>query len=183
MAIKEKIIFWYEELYLVNNKWNIKSLHFWKAKILKPFLNWRWYLIVDLRKNWKRKMKSIHRLVIETFKWPCPKWMECNHIDGNKLNNCVSNLEWITKSKNQEHKFRVIWYKNHFQLNHPNTWKFWKLHKYSKKVRQKYLNWNIKKEWDAIAEASRWTWIDWSCISKACSWKLKTAWKYIWEFI
>jgi YesN/AraC family two-component response regulator len=53
----------------------------------------------------KRKRKSIHRLVAITFienknNLPC-----INHIDGDKSNNCVSNLEWVNYSQNLKHAF------------------------------------------------------------------------------
>jgi len=66
---------------------------------LTPRLHSAGYLTVNLR----RKYKYIHRLVLETFKGPCPKGMECNHKDGNKQNNKLSNLEWITRKENIKH--------------------------------------------------------------------------------
>ena len=44
--------------------------------------------------------RRVHRLVLETFDGPCPEGMECHHKDGDKLNNHLSNLEWVTHSKN-----------------------------------------------------------------------------------
>jgi hypothetical protein len=51
---------------------------------------------------------SVHKLVGEYF-IPNPKNKpEINHIDGNKLNNIVSNLEWNTKSENQTHRYNIL---------------------------------------------------------------------------
>ena len=62
------------------------------------------YLHVQLICNEKKKRKlRVHRLVLEAFVGFCPKGMECNHIDGNKSNNHLSNLEWVTPEENIRH--------------------------------------------------------------------------------
>lgn len=55
------------------------------------------YLAVNLYPS--RDVGYIHRLVIETFTGPCPDGYECHHIDGDKTNNRLDNLEWILKSE------------------------------------------------------------------------------------
>ena len=58
---------------------------------------------------------KVHRLVIETFK-PNPDSLPCiNHIDGNKLNNHIDNLEWCTYQHNMQHAVRT-------GLTHPHQW-------------------------------------------------------------
>ena len=54
------------------------------------------------RKDWwgRPRIHSVHRLVLEHFVGPCPVGMECHHIDHDKGNNHVSNLEWVTHSEN-----------------------------------------------------------------------------------
>lgn len=47
----------------------------------------------------------VHRLVANTFLGNAPCGHEVNHKDGNKQNNCVENLEWVTKSENQRHRY------------------------------------------------------------------------------
>lgn len=43
----------------------------------------------------------LHRLICEAFHGPCPKGMECRHLDGDKTNNAASNLAWGTKRQNE----------------------------------------------------------------------------------
>lgn len=61
-----------------------------------------------LRIQVKKKNLSIHRMVLETF---LPKEgmeeLEVNHIDGNKLNNSLDNLEWVTHQENMAHAVKT----------------------------------------------------------------------------
>ncbi len=62
------------------------------------------YLYVDLYKNNKFKTISVHRLVAQAF-LPCENFenLVINHIDGDRTNNHVTNLEWVTQKENVEH--------------------------------------------------------------------------------
>ena len=61
------------------------------------------YLRVHLYKDGKRKHKKVHRLVANAF-IPNPEGKpQVNHIDGNKQNNSITNLEWVTDAENKEH--------------------------------------------------------------------------------
>jgi hypothetical protein len=81
------------------------------------------YLGVDLFKNGKRYSKFTHSLVLETFIGPRPPRMECNHKDGNKLNNHILNLEWITKLENSQHAFKLglIGNQRYYGETNPNS--------------------------------------------------------------
>lgn len=72
------------------------------AKILKAGMNNKGYQIVVLTKNNKRTTKTVHRLVLKTFSPNNDNYL-VNHIDGNKLNNKLSNLEWVSYSGNLQH--------------------------------------------------------------------------------
>lgn len=65
------------------------------------------YRFVCLRKGGVNRNCSIHRLVAEAF-IPNPLNLpEVNHKDGNKLNNCVENLEWCNRSDNLKHAVEI----------------------------------------------------------------------------
>jgi hypothetical protein len=91
----------WEDLYEVSNFGNVKSLR--KNIILKKSVDKDGYLIIHLRNGLLSKNYKIHRLVAEVF-IPNPfKKKTVNHIDLNKKNNNVNNLEWTTHLENNNH--------------------------------------------------------------------------------
>jgi hypothetical protein len=76
------------------------------GKELKPATDKKGYLRVGLTINKKLCTKKVHRLVAIEF-IPNPLNKPCvNHIDGNKKNNNVTNLEWVTYKENTEHAIK-----------------------------------------------------------------------------
>jgi hypothetical protein len=75
------------------------------GKQLKTFVNDTGYKIVSLWINNKDKKFRVHRLVAEAFIPNLENKPQINHIDGNKLNNYVGNLEWATNSENIMHRY------------------------------------------------------------------------------
>lgn len=70
------------------------------------FLDKDGYQIVSLILNGKQKTYKIHRLVAQFFLKNDFDYKYVNHIDGNKQNNDVSNLEWCSASENNSHAYR-----------------------------------------------------------------------------
>ena len=68
--------------------------------ILKPYLAIVGYYVVNLCNSKKAKQHKIHRLVAEAFITNLDDKPIVDHRDGDKANNCVSNLRWSTKSEN-----------------------------------------------------------------------------------
>lgn len=65
------------------------------------------YFTVSLNKNKNRRNFGVHRLVAEAF-IPNPNYFPVvNHKDGNKQNNCVENLEWVTYEENIIHAWKT----------------------------------------------------------------------------
>jgi hypothetical protein len=105
-----------KSLYQASNIGRIKSLDVsiickdgskksYESKILSLATNRNGYKICSIIIDGKRKTCSVHRLVATSFKG-FQKSLEVNHIDGNKLNNCVDNLEWVTRQQNIDHSMK-----------------------------------------------------------------------------
>lgn len=94
----------YEGLYMISNLGRVKSLH-GSGRILKQ--SGTIYLHVSFNKNGVQKGFLVHRLVGLAF-IPNPDGKpEINHKDGDKHNNSVDNLEWVTPQENQLHSIRT----------------------------------------------------------------------------
>ena len=77
-----------------------------EGRILKLHKHDDGYLHCLLSVDGKSEMKSVHRLVAITFIPNPDNKPDVNHIDGNKTNNAVTNLEWVTKSENMQHAIK-----------------------------------------------------------------------------
>lgn len=74
---------------------------------LIPQLTSDGYLKITLSKNGKCKKYYLHRLVAIQYLDNSNHLCQVNHIDGNKMNNSITNLEWCTKEENQNHAIRT----------------------------------------------------------------------------
>lgn len=99
----------YEGLYQISTLGKVKSLKYNKEKILKPGKDTNGYLMVVLCKNGKQKECSVHRLVAQTFihNPNSEHYTQVNHIDENKTNNTIENLEWCTSKYNSNYGSRI----------------------------------------------------------------------------
>lgn len=93
----------YEGKYSVSNTGQVFSHNYLRTgqtRQLKPGKTHDGYLKVDLSRDGKRKSYKVHRLTLETFKPNHDSTLECDHIDGNRTNNHISNLRWVTHKEN-----------------------------------------------------------------------------------
>ena len=133
--------------YQVSNWGRIMSLNYrntGKAELMNPGTNTDGYFKVNLRKNGKRKMCYVHRLVAQTFLPNPENKPEVNHIDEDKTNNKVDNLEW------KWHKDNI----NHGTHNERSA-KARTNGKLSKRVLQLSLSGELIREWESTQECGR----------------------------
>lgn len=103
----------YEESYQINDfgriftKRRLVGNQIYYGRELIPQITKDGYLKVTLSKDGESKKFYLHRLVAIQFLDNPDNLPQVNHIDGNKLNNQVSNLEWCTKQENQNHAVRT----------------------------------------------------------------------------
>ena len=152
-----------------------------KEKIfnIKKTKNNNGYLKVILYKEGKYKNKTVHRLVAETFIKNNAKLPEINHIDGNKENNAVSNLEWCNKSYNIKHAYITgLWNppsKGKYGSNNPKAKAIVMIDKKTDKT---------IKQFNSIIDGTKYIGKNNSgAIVSCCKGKLKTAYGYKWKYI
>lgn len=164
----------YEGIYVVSNTGKVYSINrvdrlgrVKEGKELKQRVSKFGYLYVPLVKDGKRKNKSIHRLVATTFLVGNENDV-VNHLDGNKKNNNVNNLEFTTQKENIKHSW-----KNH--LSKPYN---------AKKVIQYDKNGNLINKFNSIMDAERITGISNSKIVCCCKkqYGRKSAGGFIWRY-
>lgn len=103
----------YEGLYIASDKGDIISLarNTTSGKVLKPYVNpYNGYCYVTLSKNNKRVGKRVHCLVMRAFNDIKDDGYEIDHKDGNRQNNSLDNLEWVTHQENINRRKEVNYY-------------------------------------------------------------------------
>lgn len=145
----------YEDLYEVSDTGLVRNKV--SGKILKPGKDRKGYLRVRLYKDGEWKMYRIHRLVAEAF-IPNPLNLpQVNHIDENKSNNNVDNLEYCDCQYNIDYSR-------------------------AKPVNQYSLDGRLLNTYKSTHEASRKTGINQGDISCCCRGKYRQAGNFIWKF-
>jgi len=91
--------------YMVSTIGSVKNIA--TKRLLKQSKTAKGYWVVTLSNNSSRKQCRVHRMVLSTFIGKCPLGMECNHKNGIKSDNRLTNLEWTTHSDNIKHAYKV----------------------------------------------------------------------------
>ena len=159
--------------YSVSNLGNVKS------KTKKLSVNEKIYSYVVIYLKGERRTFLVHRLVANAF-IPNPENKEqVNHKDGNKLNNRVENLEWVTRSENAIHCVRVLGIK---PANLNRIAGFGADNYQSKKVNQFNKLGELINSFGSTREAFRLTGVDYRSISANANGKRKSAGGFIWKY-
>ncbi len=124
------------------------------------------YLSVNITVHKKETRPSAHRLVAKAFIPNPDNLPEVNHKDGNKKNNCVSNLEWSDRKRQAEHAYETGLIKNK-----------------GRKVYQLDMDGEVLDQFSNMGEASNATGAHRNTISLVCHGKLKTSGGYKWRFV
>lgn len=163
----------YEGLYEVSNLGNVRSLgnkKTKKTKILKQNMNTSGYLRVYLCKNGKQKQFKVHRLVAEAFIPNLFGYPQVNHIDEDKTNNHIDNLEWCDNKYNSNHGTR----NKRISVKNING-------KCSKPILQLTETGEFLKEYPSLQEAGR-NGFNIGNICACCRGERKTHKGYIWKY-
>lgn len=178
-----KDIVGYEGLYQISNFGQIKSVDryyktgrggmvFRKGNYIKPKIDKYGYYTLGLYKDGKQKFTTIHRLVALHFISNDSNLPQVNHIDENKLNNHVDNLEWCNAKYNS----------NYGNRNKKISSKQKNSIAKSKPITQQTKDGVFIKHYPSIKEAARCLNIGYSEISKCCMNKLKSAGGFMWKY-
>lgn len=155
----------YEGIYQVSNMGRLKRLlKNGRENFLCGKKDKDGYVTVILSKNQKKKYCRLHRVVASAFAPNPDNKKEVNHIDKNKQNNEVSNLEWVTTAENIRHSF----------LTGRKTRKT--------PVLQFTPEMELVARYPSIKEASEQQNVKQNNISACCRGRLKTVGGYIWRY-
>lgn len=169
----------FDGVYQISNLGRVKSIdHYasngktqilYKGKIRKNKILPNGYEVVMIN----HKNYYIHRLVAIAFIDNPNGYKEVNHIDENKLNNCVNNLEWCCRGYNATYK----------DLHKRIGLRQRGITRNNKPIIQLNLKGEIVGKYLSALQANAQTGIDFSSIRKVTKGKLKTAGGYIWKEI
>lgn len=160
-----------EKIYQVSSLGRVKSLKYGKERILKPYVNKGGYLRVNFHIDGKNKHYLVALLVWSAFNGPIPEGMQVNHINEDKTDNRLENLNLMTPKENCNWGTRTA--RQTKKMINGKT---------SKKVYQYDLEGNLIKEWESTHQVERETQYLFKNISACCLGKCKTIGGYVWRY-
>ena len=153
----------YEGLYQVSSCGQVRSIKSGRIRVLSPCLR-KGYFAVDLSKNGKTRMRSVHRLVATAFVPNPNNFPEVNHKDETATNNNADNLEWCTSAYNNAYGTRPE-----------------RIGSMKAKPVEQLRNGVIVGRWESARDASR-AGFSSGCISECCNGRRTSHGGYEWRF-
>ena len=172
----------YDGKYKVSNLVNVMSMNYRgntkKQRVLTPIKHRLGYMLVHLvGDNNKVKIKMIHTLVAEAFIPKIDGKKYVNHIDGNKQNNVVTNLEWVTSKENMNHAIRTG-LRNPHKNNHPSG----EAAVNSRPILQYSKDGTFIKRWGCVSDAARYVGCKPCSIQNNAAGRIKSMKGFIWKY-
>ena len=179
--------------YKISNLGRVKNIKF--DRLVKPLLDNRGYIMVNLYKDGKMKRLSLHRLIAIAF-IPNPDNKPCiDHINTDRSDNHIDNLRWVTQKENHNNPLSLM---NHSKASKGRTISEEQKKNQSEKMKGRYKGnkWGSKKiiqltldgifvrEWDAIKDAAESFGVSssaiWNCLNGKC--QVKSIKGFKWEY-
>lgn len=159
----------YAHGYMASSLWRIKNRD---GMLIKPVAHRTGYSYVTIKGKWLR----MHRIIAEVFLGKSDLYV--NHRDGNKSNNALSNLEYVTPSENNIHAYRTL------KISHPKwmLWKVWYQNKKWKEVLQFDMDSNFIWSYGSMRDAAIKNWIQHQWVFLCCKWVISQSWWFIWKY-
>lgn len=158
-----------DDSYFIDENGNVYSVAL--GRYVKKTLMNTGYYSVSLVIDGVRKKHLLHRLLAQKFIPNPNRFTQVNHIDGNKVNNRLDNLEWCTPSQNQLHAFKLGLKSN----SHPKP---------SRRVSVSCVDSKgNKRTFNSITEASRSTGSLHSSINNCLKGRTKTCGGLTWHYV
>ena len=173
MKINYKIISGFNGRYMISSNGDVLS-NFGKGRIMKKCLDKDGYIKVGLSGKvgdlFVSKFFQVHRLVADAFipNDDLENKTQVNHIDGDKSNNCVHNLEWVTQEGNIRHAIKTGLLRGRRPYD---------------KLLQLDLNNSLVKVWDCVSDVTKDKRYKRGAISRCCNGKAETHKGYKWKYL